>query len=237
MDLSYFETVDAEGVTVGKVPVKSYKNLDDIKKLILDNRKVEAVELHANTLAESEQWTWFKAYQDHQIAIDDVEQYNANLPIIGHNENEQPILAEPKELPLLRPRPSLRTGKDILDSLNYYTDKFKAERTRQVKNITSEVEGVVLDGDEESQTRLTRAVVVMLAQKFIAIEQTITAANDNADITTPELLALLNNAISDNPTTKWKTADNKTTELNCKQSVQALTSSLEQQGALWGMDS
>jgi len=189
-DLTYFQETNYAGETTFKQPVISHKNEGDLKDLIAQNVKQSAIEGHADLIAQAEQWTWLKSYQEHQIAIAVLEQYNANLPIIGLDESEEPILSEPKELPILKPRPVLRTGKDILDSLNYYTDKFKAERSIAVESIKVTVDDMEFDGDETSQTRMARAILGMKEADILATKWKL-ADNTVVDVSVKQLAKVM----------------------------------------------
>lgn len=236
VDLSYFyETNDSQDDSlILSERVISYKSLDDIKLMIAQGRPQAAVKEHANRLAQSEQWHWFDEYQQYLARLKEVEQFNSNRPIIGYDESDQPVIADTKVLPTIPNRPPIRTGRDVLESIRYYRDKFKNERAAKVSEIKTEFNGITLDGDEESQTRLTRAVVVMLAQKLLAVESVIKDSND--DTSTPILIKALQTAININPTVKWKTTDNQTTELDCATAIRYLALSGQSQSDLWGLD-
>lgn len=233
MDLAYFyEEIDGEAVL--KQRVVSHKTLTDIKAMIANNRPQTAIELHTDLLAQHEQWEWLDSYNQYLSNVESVNAFNSNLPVIDYDEDKQPIIADKKELPTIPRRPAIGTGTDILNSINYYSDKFKKNRAQKVSKIKTNVDNVILDGDEESQTRLTRAALIMLVQKLIAVEAAILDADD--DITTAELVTSLKSAVSTNPKTLWKAADNSVTELDCAKAIAHAMQAGTKQSDMWGMD-
>ena len=113
---------------------------------------------------------------------------------------------------------------------------YKQTRKTNVEQIKVEVDGVELDGDETSQTRLARAGLGLLAAKFFAIENAI--RNSNAT-SVQEFKAELIEAI-DAPTIQqslsWVAADNTVTELNAVKTIDALVKAGSVQSQLWHPD-
>lgn len=215
-DLSYFqENVDDEVVTRQR-PL-CYKNVQDIEAMIAAHRPKKAVELHANLVAENEQWLWFDLYNLYEAEYAAVEEYNTNLKASENVAEDAPNsedtafsgadnlpVAEPKEYPSEPVRPALRTGKDILESLNYYVATFKAERAIAVEAIKVTVDDMVFDGDETSQTRMSRAILGMRESGI--------------------------------PSILWKLADNTVASVTIKQMGTAMLLAGQKQSDLWGMD-
>lgn len=234
IDLSYFYIADEEsGERTLASRVVSHKTLSDIEGMIAANRPQTAIEQHAELLIQHQQWQWFDAYNEYLKDVKQINLENTNPAVIGHDENEHPIYAEPKPLPSMPPRPPIQSGKEFLTSLGYYSKIFKDERASRVAAIKTDIEGVVLDGDEESQTRLTRAIVILLAQKLTAVEKAIT--NATSETTTQELLTSLQAAIAIEPTILWKTADNGVTELSCEKAIAHAMQAGTKQSDMWGM--
>lgn len=235
VDLSYFSTIDgASGEQILAVPVVSHKVQSDIESMIAAGRPQAAIEQHAELFVQHEQWQWFDEYKEYLKNVEHTERANANREILGRNENEQPIYAEPKPLPSMPPRPPIQSGKEFLTSLGYYSKIFKDERASKVAAIETDVEGVVLNGDEESQTRLIRAIVILQAQPLAAIKKVI--LNATPETTTQELLTSLQAAIAIEPTILWKTADNGVTELSYEKAIAHAMQAGTKQSDMWGMD-
>lgn len=189
IDLSYFQE-DLEGELAIRSRPKCHKNVSDIVDMISMNRPQNAIELHANLVAEHEQWLWYDKYTAYLAEYETVEIYNNDLPVLrtelDEDGNEVIIYAELKELPTSDTRPAIRTGLELLTSLSYYSDKFKLTRADAVKNITVEVDGMVFDGDEDSQNRMSRAIVGLNAAGMVSTKWKL-STNEVVDVTVQQL--------------------------------------------------
>lgn len=188
VDLSYFyETKTSEsGESVLHQRVISHKSLSDILDMIAQNRQQSAIELHANLFASAEQWGWYDKYQQYLIDLNTANEHNNHLAIVSYDDDEQPIFAEIKTLPEIPPRPAIRTGHDVLEFLNYYSDKFKAKRSIAVESIKVTVDDMVFDGDEISQTRMSRAILGMKEAGITVIKWKL-ADNTVVDVSVKQL--------------------------------------------------
>lgn len=189
MDLSYFNE-ELDGEIRLKTRTISHKTLSDIEVIISDNRPQHAVETHAELFAQSEQWRWYDKYQEYLAVVDATNEYNNNLPVVGYDENDQALFAEPKGIPLAPIRPVHKNGADVLNSIGYYVDKFKAERIVNVKAITVVVEGMKFDGDETSQNRMARTILGMQTSGILTTKWKL-ADNTSADVSVEQLAAAM----------------------------------------------
>ena len=90
-------------------------------------------------------------------------------------------------------------------------EDFKAERATAVNRIVVEVDGMLFDGDEESQTRMGRAIESMRA-----------IVDENGDVIEPEVT-----------TTAWILADNTTIKVTSIQLQRARRLSGIAQTSIW----
>jgi len=232
-DISYFQ--DEDGVLL---PRPHTDELSTLQQSISDNRPMKGLLSTAQYVADGEQWQWFRDYINHCYDTAIVMDKNLNLAVIGQDEHGADIHAEPQELPPpLRLPPTVRTADQVLTATGYYKTKFKAERARKVEAIKVQVGDVLLDGDETSQNRLVRAIVVMQGMKLSAMNQAIVTAAASPAVTVADLLASLVTSINEsNITIPWKTADDQTVLLDLATAEQALAASGGQQTAVWGVN-
>lgn len=136
------------------------KTQADLDRVIGLGKPSHVVSKFADMVALGDQWDWLESYLEWEVEVADIEEYNENLPVVALDEDGiTPVHAEPKETPLVPIRPDERTGADVLAP--YARGIFKKDRTTQVANIKVEVDGMIFDGDEDSQTRMARAVVTL----------------------------------------------------------------------------
>jgi len=136
------------------------KTQADLDRVIGLGKPQYVLDKFAEMVAIGEQWDWFDEYQDHLIEVEKITAYNDNLPVLALGEDGiTPVYAQPKELPKEPVRPQVRTGYEVLNP--YSRDLFKKDRSARVTNIKVAVDGMEFDGDEESQTRMARAIVAL----------------------------------------------------------------------------
>ena len=166
MDMFYEETVDLGDVELlpEKVikPRPETKSLDDVIQVIKHNPANETVinkfiELYGLGL----QWDWFEAYQDWTWRK---HWFEAELAASAEVIPEDGEAVEPPTFNDIEPvRPELLSVEDyrstlLIDGLTIDEYLFRFNRAIQVKRITVEVDGLVFDGDEDSQRRMLSAI-------------------------------------------------------------------------------
>ncbi|MBW3514981.1 DUF4376 domain-containing protein [Shewanella sp. NKUCC01_JLK] len=133
-------------------------------------------ELYAVTL----QWDWFEQYQSWLKRKTDAELNAPALPIETQDQQaiESPLFAEPEPV-----RPELKTieqyrAEILIDGISIDEYQFRTQRSAAVNSITVEVDGLVFDGDEQSQRRMLAAIH---ASEDAGIESTIWRLADNTE--------------------------------------------------------
>ncbi len=120
--------------------------------------KIGNLALFAELESKTEQWQWASAYYNYLVELNEIEQYNANLPEPVAKEDGSITEVEPKPLPSAPERPSLRTVDEVLEP--YKVTIFKLERQSQIDNAIVEIStGKKFDADELSITRLANALI------------------------------------------------------------------------------
>nr|WP_320125759.1 hypothetical protein [uncultured Shewanella sp.] len=134
------------------------------------------IELYSVTL----QWDWFEQYQAWLVRKADAELNAPALPIETQDQQvlERPLFAEPEPF-----RPELKTieqyrAEILIDGISIDEYLFRTQRTVAVNSIIVEVDGLVFDGDEQSQRRMLAAIH---ASEDAGIESTIWRLADNTE--------------------------------------------------------
>ncbi|WP_165953472.1 DUF4376 domain-containing protein [Shewanella decolorationis] len=135
------------------------------------------IELYAVTL----QWDWFEQYQAWIARKADAELNAPALPIDAQDKQsiDQPLFAEPEPV-----RPELKTitqyrEEILIDGISIDEYLFRTQRAAAVNSITVEVDGLVFDGDEQSQRRMLAAIH---ASEDAGITSTIWRLADNTEV-------------------------------------------------------
>ncbi|MFG0454485.1 DUF4376 domain-containing protein [Shewanella mangrovisoli] len=135
------------------------------------------IELYAVTL----QWDWFEQYQVWLALKENAELNEPALPIDAQDQQsiEQPLFAEPEPV-----RPELKTitqyrEEILIDGISIDEYLFRTQRAAAVNSITVEVDGLVFDGDEQSQRRMLAAIH---ASEDAGITSTIWRLADNTEV-------------------------------------------------------
>lgn len=192
MDLSMFYERDKSGSPVldeHKQPVirhrpesKSLADVFLVARLHAANPVMHHVigrfiELYAVTL----QWDWFEQYQVWLALKENAELNAPALPIDAQDQQsiEQPLFAEPEPV-----RPELKTitqyrEEILIDGISIDEYLFRTQRAAAVNSITVEVDGLVFDGDEQSQRRMLAAIH---ASEDAGITSTIWRLADNTEV-------------------------------------------------------
>jgi len=120
--------------------------------------KVENLALFAELQSKTEQWEWANKYYDYLVELNEVEQYNANLPEPVATEDGALFEVEPKALPTEPERPAVRTVDEVLEP--YKVTIFKLQRQSQIDNAVVQTStGKTFDADELSITRMANALI------------------------------------------------------------------------------
>lgn len=129
----------------------------DIPGLIAKG-KIDNITQFAELESKTEQWQWAKAYYNYLVELNEVEQYNANLPAPVANDDGSITETEPKPLPVAPERPAIRTADEVLEP--YKVTIFKLQRQSQIDNAVVETStGKKFDADEQSITRMANALI------------------------------------------------------------------------------
>ena len=133
------------------------KSLTDLERLIKLDKPETLIKKFAEMVAVSYQWEWLDLYTKYE---EELTSWGESKEGFVPEENEEGVSTEfTVEAPVSPPRPSLLTGADVY--LPYTREALKRARKKLVEAIIVEVDGLVFDGDELSQTRMTRAIMVM----------------------------------------------------------------------------
>jgi len=119
MDFSYFHQKNAEGAVlldsellpIFRNPVT--KKLAALKAQLEQSADIKIVDRFCAGVIELGQWQWLESYTEYLAKLARVNEFNANLPVIGQDDNSDDILAEPQELPIEPVRPTLLTVEEF----------------------------------------------------------------------------------------------------------------------------
>ncbi|MDC3191180.1 hypothetical protein NQU96_15690 [Pseudoalteromonas elyakovii] len=140
------------------LPFPVTKTVEDIERVIALGKDLEVITEFAEQVALGEQWFWASKYYDYLVELNNVEQYNANLPDPIPTEDGALIEVEPKARPTEPERPAVRTVDEVLEP--YKVTIFKLQRQSQIDNAVVEIStGKTFDADELSITRLANALI------------------------------------------------------------------------------
>jgi hypothetical protein len=170
-----FTYLDEEGVEqTGTRQVKAYADVAYVEQVRRPESKTESqldqvislskpqrvLDLFAEMVSVGEAWSYFDEYKLYEEELSTILAFNEELPVVSVDEEGNDVLAELKELPTEPVKVVVRTGAEVLAP--HVRPIFQQSRTRLVEEIVVTVDGHELDGDETSQTRMSRAISVML---------------------------------------------------------------------------
>lgn len=191
MDLSMFYELDKSGSQLldeHKQPVIRHrpesKTLADVllvTRLHAANPAMHhVIDMFIELYAVAMQWDWFEQYQAWLARKADAELNAPALPIDAQDQQaiEQPLFAEP-----MPERPQHKTleqyrAEILIDGISIDEYLFRTQRAAAVNSITVEVDGLVFDGDEQSQRRMLAAIH---ASEDAGITSTIWRLADNTE--------------------------------------------------------
>lgn len=177
--------LNAEGLPMLN-PRPMTRTPQDIEHLIALNKPVEVINKFAELVSVGEQWQWAQRYYDYLVELNQVNEYNDNLPEPVANDDGTLTTVEPKALPVEPERPVIKTVDEVLAP--YARTIFKLNRQKQLDALTVEVDGMVFDGDEASQSRMGRASFSMEPGETISW---VLANNEPANVTKEQLAQAL----------------------------------------------
>lgn len=105
--------LDSAGLPV-LAPVRVLRTLDDVKLLIEQNAPQKVIELFAKDASEAEQWQFAREYLEYLAQLTKAEAHNADLPVIGKDDNGDDVLAEPMALPDAPEKPVVKSVEEVL---------------------------------------------------------------------------------------------------------------------------
>lgn len=140
------------------LPRPDTKSVEDIERLISLNKPVEVINKFAELVCLGEQWNWAQSYYDYLVELNQVTEFNANLPEPVANEDGTLIEVEPKAIPTEPERPVLKTVEQVLEP--YAKTLFKLRRQQQADSAIITVStGKSFDADEVSIARMANAII------------------------------------------------------------------------------
>ena len=170
---------------VRQVTKPETKSLTDLERLIKLDKPETLIKKFAGMTALGYQWEWFdlyKAFEEELASWEEAEE--AFEPVT--DEEEGTTTEFTLEAPVSPLRPPLQTGEDVY--LPYTREALKRARKKAVADISVEVDDLVFDGDELSQTRMATALLTM--EDGETISWTL-KNNETASITKATLKAVL----------------------------------------------
>lgn len=158
---AYYEEVETDGVTTVQLkPWGEVRSWGEVE-LVIELGKPEAVVDKFIALAEQgDRKQFHDDYLEYLAECEEVAEHNAGTYL---DDDGDEVPNEPRTAP---DEPVL----DVKDSTGYRLAAFKKAREKAVSEITVEVEGMIFDGDEISQDRMTRAIVGMEAAALPSME-------------------------------------------------------------------
>lgn len=147
------------------------KSLKDLDRVIGLNKPMSVLVRFSEIISETIRWEWLCTFESYLDECERIRNHNAQI----ENDEDGLPLSPKLEAPQAPVRAKVLTGDEILAP--YQRKLFKASREVLVENITVEVDGMVFDGDEVSQARMGRAVLVMTSTEKMGW-----VLNDNTEV-------------------------------------------------------
>ena len=134
------------------------KSLTDLERLIKLDKPETVIKKFAGMTALGYQWEWFDLYKAFEEELASWEEAKEAFEPVT-DEEEGTTTEFTLEAPVSPLRPPLQTGEDVY--LPYTREALKRARKKAVADISVEVDDLVFDGDELSQTRMATALLTM----------------------------------------------------------------------------
>ena len=161
------------------------KSLTDLERLIKLDKPETVIKKFAGMTALGYQWEWFDLYKAFEEELASWEEAKETFEPVT-DEEEGTTTEFTLEAPVSPLRPPLQTGEDVY--LPYTREALKRARKKAVADISVEVDDLVFDGDELSQTRMATALLTMGKEETISWTL---KNNETASITKATLKAVL----------------------------------------------
>ena len=137
------------------------KTQADLERVIALGKPSKVISKFAELVAYAEQWEWFAKYNQY---LDDLAVWEAAVEEFVPIQLEDETFTEfMTPAPTEPSRPSVRTGEEVYAP--YKRTQLKRERADAIDNITVDVDGLVYDGDETSQTRMLKAITILVGDQ------------------------------------------------------------------------
>lgn len=133
--------------------------ISKLESLINQGKAQHELDIFATMVARYEWWEQFDKYQAYLLELENITNFNNNLPVIGIDDKGNGILAEAKPIPNEYVLADKKTPDQVLAP--YQRELFKAERNEKVSRLKVIVEGMEFDADETSIGRMLAPISTM----------------------------------------------------------------------------
>ncbi|MBB1420253.1 hypothetical protein H5187_23940, partial [Pseudoalteromonas sp. SG44-1] len=145
--------------------------------------KVEHIEKFAEIAAQGEQWQWARSYYEYLVELNQVNEFNANLPEPMANEDGTITTVEPRPEPAAPERPAVQTVDQVLAPYQRKIDKLCGIKFK----------GINISLSETNQNGLSALKSALELAKEFNVEEQFFPINFNAETCKGvEVLELLN---------------------------------------------
>ncbi|MFK3858287.1 hypothetical protein [Pseudoalteromonas rhizosphaerae] len=156
--------------------------VNDLSQLIAKG-KVEHIEKFAEIAAQGEQWQWARSYYEYLVELNQVNEFNANLPEPMANEDGTITTVEPRPEPAAPERPAVQTVDQVLAPYQRKIDKLCGIKFK----------GINISLSETNQNGLSALKSALELAKEFNVEEQFFPINFNAETCKGvEVLELLN---------------------------------------------
>ncbi len=152
--IDFYAEYDGE---VKQITRPATKTITDLERVINLGKPQGVLDKVAELVAEGEHWLFFDDFCEWQNAHTAWETKRDNFEPV---ELEDESFSEFEEVEPLAPTEVRRTSVEVFAP--YAREAFKEARAAAVSAITVEVDGMIFDGDEVSQSRMARAAFAMI---------------------------------------------------------------------------
>lgn len=157
--ISEYYGVDEDGVVV----LKSFgetKVLEDLIRLVEAGKPQHVIDKFTQYILNNEHKVFHEAFLEYLVVLEEVTEYNENLPVVGEDEDGDPIYADPKEIPVPPVGPPETTVAE------FQADNAELFGTYN-KSVGADINGVMVSLTEENQNGIASVLKgVELATKY-----------------------------------------------------------------------